>query len=159
MSDNNEMQVLVGRTEQLISALTSAILSSAEVAAERIELAAEVARVAQRMSAFAAVLESVGAQKEALAKQVPKATGAMKALLLKQIAILASQEIAVLSKVGVPEPTAIAALAAVDAPGEPAPAPVPATHKRDGRRFVRLAQGTNGTATDPTDTKESSDEN
>ncbi|MCE9561525.1 MAG: hypothetical protein K8U57_05675 [Planctomycetes bacterium] len=159
MSKNNEMQVLVGRTEQLISALTSAILSSAEVAAERIELAAEVARVEQRMSAFAAVLESVGAQKETLAKRVPKATGPMKTLLLKQIAMLATQEVAILSKAGVAEPTAVAALAAVDAPSEPAPTPVSGTHKRDGRRFVRLAQGTNGTAGDATDTKDGHHEN
>src|SRR4051794_19244385 len=88
VSQDNEMQVLVGRTEQLISAITSAILSSAEIAAERIELASNVARIQQRMSAFGAVLESVGLQKEALAKLLPTASGPTKTLLLKQIAML-----------------------------------------------------------------------
>jgi hypothetical protein len=154
VSQDNDMQVLVGRTEQLIGAITSAILSSAEVAAERIELAANVARIRQRMDAFGAVLESVGVQKEALAKQLPTATGPTKALLLKQIAMLASQEVAILARAGVPETAAVAALAAVEAPAAPAPLPS-ATHRRQGRRFLRIAHGTNG---DATDAKERADE-
>ncbi|MCE9566041.1 MAG: hypothetical protein K8U57_28815 [Planctomycetes bacterium] len=159
MSSNNDMQILVGRTEQLIAAITNAILSSAEVAAERIELAANVARIQQRMSAFGSVLETVGAQKEMLAKQLPNATGPSKTLLLKQIAMLASQEVAILSKAGVAEPTAVAALAEVEAPREPSPQSASSpTHRRDGRRFLRVAPGTkrdrNGTA----DTKEGHDE-
>jgi len=159
MSNNNDMQVLVSRTEQLIASITDAILASAEVAAERIELAANVARITQRMNAFGAVLESVGVPKEALAKQLPKATGPTKTLLLKQIAMLASQELSILSKAGVAEPTAVVALAAVEAPPEPLPASASSpTHRRDGRRFLRVAPGTkrdrNGTA----DTKEGHDE-
>jgi seryl-tRNA(Sec) selenium transferase len=150
MSNNNEMQVLVGRTELLIRAITDAILSSAEVAAERIELAANVARIQQRMSAFGAVLESVGAQKEALAKQVPNATGPTKALLLKQIAMLASQEVAILTKAGIAEPTAVAALAAVEVPTNP-------THRRDGRRFLRVAPGTKRDLNGTTEMREGHD--
>ncbi|MBA4192093.1 MAG: hypothetical protein C0467_29290, partial [Planctomycetaceae bacterium] len=85
--------------------------------------------------------------------------GPTKALLLKQIAMLASQEVAILTKAGIAEPTAVAALAAVEAPAEPAAAPASnPTHRRDGRRFLRVAPGTrrdrNGTA----DTKEGHDE-
>ncbi len=152
MSNNNDMQVLVGRTEQLIASITDAILSSAEVAAERIELAANVARVQQRMAAFGAVLESVGAQKASLAKRLPEATGPTKTLLLKQIAMLAAQEIAILAKAGVAEPTAVAALEAVEAATDLTTAP---THRRQGRRFLRVAHGTsphqNGTPTANTD--------
>jgi hypothetical protein len=163
MTQNNDIQVLVNRTEQLIAAITDAILSSAEVAAERIELAANVVRIQQRMAAFGAVLESVGVQKEALAKRLPGTTGPAKTLLLKQIAMLASQEIAILEKAGVTEQTAVAALAAVDEPAEPAPTTVPGpTHRREGRRFVRLAAGTgpegNGNSTHSADVREGHDE-
>lgn len=158
MSNNTEMQVLVGRTEQLISAISDAILSSVEVAAERLELAANVARIQQRMSAFGAVLESVGVQKEALAKQLPTASGPTKSLLLRQIAMLASQEVAILTKAGIAEPTAVAALAAVEVPAEPVSEPITSpTHRRDGRRFLRVAPGTKRDRNGSANTKEGHD--
>lgn len=62
----NDMNALVGRTEKLVTAISDAILSAAEAAAERVELAAEVARVQQRLAAFSAVVESIAAQKRVL---------------------------------------------------------------------------------------------
>jgi hypothetical protein len=66
MDNKNEMGALVTRTERLIGGLISALLATAEVAAEKVELAARVAQMQQRMTPFAAVLESVRAAKEAL---------------------------------------------------------------------------------------------
>jgi hypothetical protein len=54
------MTQLTGRAEQLMDALADAIISTAEAAAERIDLAARVAQIQQRMAAFGAVLEAVG---------------------------------------------------------------------------------------------------
>lgn len=131
----NEMEMLTQRTERLISALTDAILSTAEVAAERIELASKVAQVRQRMNAFGAVLESVGVQKLALTERLEKATGATKALLTAQIEMLTAQETAVLEKAGVAPAVAKAALTVVDE------AP---TYRREGRAFRRAELATNG---------------
>lgn len=158
MSQPNDMQALAGRAEQLIAAITDAILSSAEAAAERIELASSVARVQTRMAAFGAVLEAIVAQKAALTGRLAGAAGAAKALLARQLDILAAQELSVLARVGVPEPTARAAVAAADA--APLPPAVTPTHRREGRRFVRLAPGTgptNGVAEPPGDEKEGKD--
>src|SRR6266545_4326534 len=115
MSNTNEMQALVTRTEQLIAALTNAFITTAEVAAQRIELAAEVARVQQRMAAFSAVLESIGTQKAVLVGRLASATGSTKALIATQVSLLEAQEVEVLKKVGVPEAAARQALVAVDA--------------------------------------------
>lgn len=155
----NDMQALVGRTELLVTAISDAILSAAEAAAERVELAATVARVQQRLGAFTAVLEAVAVQKRALVERLAVADGPSKALIHRQIELLGLQEIAVLERAGVPQPAVQQALAAMDTP------PVTdasATHRRDGRRFVRLAAGTgtegHGNSTHPTDAKEGRDE-
>jgi hypothetical protein len=145
------MQALVTRTEQHIGAITEAIVSSAEVAAERIVLAAQVARVQQRMAAFSAVLEAIGVQKAALLDRLATATGPTKALVATQVSLLEAQEVEVLKKVGVPEAAARQALVAVgtasDEPG--------GTHVREGRRFRRVettsGTGRNGTHRGGTD--------
>jgi hypothetical protein len=88
MTAPNELNSLVARTEQLVSAISSAIVSAAEAAAERVELAASVARVQQRLLAFSVVLESVGTQKAALAGRLAIATGPTRALIEQQIELL-----------------------------------------------------------------------
>ncbi len=143
MSNTNEMQALVTRTEQLIAALTNAFITTAEVAAERLELAAQVARVQQRMGAFSAVLESIGVQKAVLVARLASATGSTRALIETQVSLLEAQEVEVLKRVGVPEPAARQALAAVvQAPV----ADATDTYIRDGRRFRRVAPVVNGKA-------------
>src|SRR5436305_14317890 len=106
------MEALTSRTAQLIDAISDAILASAEVAAEKIQLAAAVAGIRQRMAALGAVLEAVGEQKRVLVERLAGAAGPTKALIEQQIALLTAQEVAVLAKAGVAEPTAVAALAA-----------------------------------------------
>lgn len=134
MTQPSDMQQLSARAETLISALTNAILSTAEVAAERLALAAELARVTQRMHAFAAVLDAVGVQKAALLERQATATGPMKALLGRQVEMLTLQETAILEKVGVPQAQAALAIEMADAPAKPA-------YRRDGRRFTRETNG------------------
>lgn len=136
MPTPSDMETLTSRTTQLIDAISDAILASAEVAAEKIQLAAAVAGIRQRMTAFGAVLEAVGEQKRVLAERLAGATGPTKALIEQQIALLTAQEVAVLAKAGVAEPTAVAALAAVES--TPADGSAPA-YRRDARRFVRAA--------------------
>lgn len=124
----DDMQALSGRAEKLINALTNAILTTAEVAAEKIELASRVAQINQRMTAYAAVLEIVGAQKMALMQRRDATDGPMKALLTHQIETLTVQEIAILESSGAP---AVAARTAVETIDEP-------VYRRDGKRFVQV---------------------
>jgi hypothetical protein len=135
MSPNqpNDMQALTERTERLISALTSAFMSSAEAAAERFELAARVAQINQRAQAFFNVLEITGAQKEAITVRLANAKGAMKLLLENQLASLDAQEVAILAKLGVEPSVAKMAIAEVDQ--QPAPS-TNGTHRREGKKFV-----------------------
>jgi hypothetical protein len=137
MPTPNDMEALASRTGQLIDSICDAILTSAQVAAEKIELAATVARIRQRMAAFGAVLEAVGEQKRVLVERLAEAAGPTKALIEQQIALLTEQEVAVLTKAGVSEPTAVAALAAAEVtPSDGSP---PA-YRREGRRFVRTGR-------------------
>jgi hypothetical protein len=131
----NEMTDLTSRTERLVDALSGSILSTVEVAAERIALAAEVARVSQRMSAFSAVLEAIGAQKDALAGRLAAARGPLRALLQRQIEVLTAQEVAVLERAGAASQVARDAIEAADEP----------LYKREGSRFVALGGSANGT--------------
>ena len=129
-----DMSALVTRTEALIDALTGAILSAAEAAAEKIALAAQVARITQKMSAFSSVLEAVGAQKSVLVERLAVATGPTRAIIEEQIALLSRQESAILERAGVPNAAAREAITATDV----APHAV-ADYRRDGRRFVKVA--------------------
>lgn len=142
MSHNNDMQALVGRTERLVSAISDAILSAAEAAAERVELAAEVARVQQRLAAFGAVVEAIAAQKGVLVERLATAEGPARALLERQIEMLGMQELAVLERAGVPQAAAQHALAVADAAPARPPGSAGKTYRREGKRFVRLAPGT-----------------
>jgi hypothetical protein len=144
---HSDMNALVGRTEKLVTAISEAILSAAEAAAERVELAAEVARVQQRLAAFTAVVEAIAVQKRALVDRLVTAEGPAKALLERQIELLGLQELAVLERAGVPPVTARHALAAVDAaPALPPAGGADRTYRRDGKRFVRVAAGTDADA-------------
>jgi hypothetical protein len=140
-TSTTDITALTARAERLIDALAGSILSTAEVAAERVELAAKVAQVQQRMTAFAAVLEAVSAQKQALLGKVETATGAMRTLLQQQVEALTAQELAVLAKAGVPQPAAQQAIAAVDAGPEAGGGGK--VYMREGRRFARIG-GANG---------------
>lgn len=152
MSHSNDMQALVGRTERLVSAISDAILSAAEAAAERVELAAEVARVQQRLAAFGAVVDAIAAQKRVLVERLASAEWPARALLERQIELLGLQELAVLERAGVPQATAQHALAVADAAPTLPPGSAGRTYRREGKRFVRVATGTgtgrNGSAAD-----------
>src|SRR4051794_12937604 len=124
----DQMAELTGRTERLVSALTNALVATAETAAERIELAAAVARVNQRMAAYGAVLDAVGVQRDALLKRLETARGATRLLLQAQISMLQAQEAAVLQKCGVGQEQAAQAISAADKK----------LYVRDGGRFVPL---------------------
>src|SRR5262245_59745075 len=103
MSNESEMDGLVARAERLIGAGTGATLATTEAAAERLELASRVAQIQGRMAALAAVLQTVGAQKETLLARLEQARGPVRALLEAQLAALTAQELAVLEKAGVPQ--------------------------------------------------------
>lgn len=130
----NEMDALAGRAERMISALSDAIMRTAEVAAERIELASQVAQVRQRVAAYAAVLEAIGSQKAAIAAQLETATGPMRSLLIKQVDILGQQELSILERIGIPAETAQTAIESADA----LEARDDRKYIRDGRRFAPL---------------------
>jgi|SRR5579883_579742 len=137
----NDMNALVGRTEKLVTAISDAILSAAEAAAERVELAAEVARVQQRLAAFSAVVESIAAQKRVLVERFATVDGPAKALLERQIELLGLQELAVLERAGVPQATAQHALAATDV----VPTDNDKRYRREGKRFVQITSNTAAT--------------
>jgi hypothetical protein len=129
VDQTNDMTLLANRTERLVDSITNAILATAETAAQRIELAAQVAQVNQRMAAFGAVLEAVGAQKDTLTKRLSTATGATRLLVQRQIDVLSMQELAVLEQAGVPQQTATAALKQADERK---------LYVREGKRFLPL---------------------
>jgi hypothetical protein len=88
-----------------------------------------------RMTAFGAVLESIGAAKQPLLERHRAAGGPMKALLGYQIEALTAQELAILEKAGVEPQQARNALTAVD---------TDRLYVRDGRRFRAVEGDTNG---------------
>lgn len=142
----NDIQALAGRADQLIGALTNAFMSAAETAAERISLASDLAKVQQRMSAFAAVLECVSAQKAPLLEQIANlgdgpADRVKRQMLLTHVNILTTQELSILTRAGAPVEAAQQAITCVDTVEHQGEKP---THRRDGKRFVP-ANGTNGT--------------
>ena len=116
----------------------------AEVAAERIQAAAEVARIQTRMSAFAAVLEAVGTQKAALQAKLNKPGGAMAKLIERQIKLLTGQETAILAKLGVGPELATQAVKAADRPALQV-APETAGDDDTERITIHQKRGANGT--------------
>jgi len=141
----NEMVALTAHTEKLVNTLTAAVLATAEVAADRIELAAGVAQIQQRMAALGSVLECVSAQKQELLVRLDQVTGPMRSLLEHQVAALVTQEQAILAKAGVPQPAPQLPRASTDSGGN-APGYGQDTPRRGGNR-PRLTNGTrkNGT--------------
>jgi hypothetical protein len=128
----SDMTQLTDRAERLIDALANAIMKTAEVAAQKIELASAVAEVRQRMTAFGAVLQAVGAQKTAVQQQLVALgdnDAATRALYHHQLRLLSAQEVGILTQAGISEPQAVEAVQVTD--GTP-------THRREGKRFVRV---------------------
>lgn len=117
----NPMDAMVSRQEQLIDAWARSMMRTAEIAAERVELAAEIAAARQRMNAFGAVLESIAAQKQAVHELMTKASPAAKAMYTRNLKMLDAQEVAVLKRAGFDEAEAVKAIEAADTPA-PAPA-------------------------------------
>lgn len=125
-----QMENLVSRTEALVGAFTNAMMATAEAAAERMELAARVAQINSRMAAFSAILEGVGAQKEALLQRMEGQRGAMRAMLARQVEMLTFQETAILEKIGLAPEQAARAVEAVDQQ---------TVYRRIGSRFVPIS--------------------
>lgn len=92
---------LTANTQKLVNTLTEAILATAEVAAERIELAAAAAQVQQRMASLGDVLEGIATQKQELLSRIDQASGSVRLLLEHQVAVFAGQEQAILARAGV----------------------------------------------------------
>lgn len=138
MSEN--MHDTVARAEKLVDSITGAILSTLETAAQRIDLASQVAQARQRAEALAVVLEGASAQRMSLEARRDAAVGPMRLLLDAQVKAAQAAEVAILMRAGLSQEDAQAVFApALPAPTEAAPAeteePKP-THKREGRRFV-----------------------
>jgi hypothetical protein len=122
-----DMDQMTNRAEQLIGAIASSIMSATEAAAERVELASRVAQIQARMSAFGAVLETIGTAKAAVLEQQKVAPGPLKALYTAQLKALTAQETAILAKVGVEPEAAEAAVRDADEH--------PKLYQRSGRKF------------------------
>lgn len=126
MQNPNDVQGMTARAQRLIDAMAGAMMSAAEAAAEKVELAAEVARVSVRMEAVGSVLDVIGAQKEALIVKADEAKGALRTAYLRQVEVLSAQEVSILERLGVPTAAAQIAVAKVDGPvlleSHPAPA-------------------------------------
>ena len=133
------MSQLTGRAGQLVDALADAIISTAEAAAERLDLAARVAQIQQRMAAFGAVLESVGAQKLALMNRLedPALPDTQRQLIEQQVNLLTAQETEILKRAGATPELAHQAIEVADSDTEEHPDPL---YRRDGRRFVPVLE-------------------
>lgn len=94
----SQMDEATERMDALVGALTSAFISTAEVAAERLSLAAQVARIKQRGDAFAEILEGIDARKLELVERRKKTSPAMGRLLTAQYMELERQEEAIVLK-------------------------------------------------------------
>jgi hypothetical protein len=97
----NELEMVAGRAERLIGALTDTLVSTLGVAADRVEALARLAQLRCRMGAFWALLEGVAAQKEMLLSRLESARGPLRALLEGQIGALGRQEQMILRQAGV----------------------------------------------------------
>lgn len=122
------LEQMSSRADHLIDAIASSIISASEAAAERVELASQVARLQTRMAAFGAVLEAVGTQKEVLAGRLESAQGPMKTLIEAQINLLTEQETAILVRAGASRDQARNAVVETDEP----------LYQRRGKRFERI---------------------
>jgi uncharacterized protein YhaN len=139
------MTQLTGRAEQLVDALADAIISTAEAAAELIDLAARVAQIQQRMAAFGAVLESVGAMKHSLLTRLddPSTPDAQRRLIEQQVNLLTAQESEILKRAGATPELAHQAIESADCEKEEHPDPL---YRRDGRRFVPVIEETSASS-------------
>lgn len=99
-NEQDDIRALSNRAERLISALTEALMTAAEVAAERISLASKVVSLEQRMRAYSTVLDIIDAQRGPVLNALKNARGARRLQLEKQLQMLEEQEVEVLSKTG-----------------------------------------------------------
>lgn len=135
MSNTNDMEAMADRAERLINSLANAMTRTMEVAAQKVEQAAAVAEVRQRMSAFSAVLVAVGAQRQAVQEQIdnlPANSGALRMLYQSQLKMLAAQEIAILKQAGISDEAATQAVEDTDK----------VLYQRHGSKFVPVTNGT-----------------
>lgn len=123
-------------TRQQTETVQQVYRESQEVANESLRLAAQVVRAQQRLSAFGAVLESLGAQKAALYDRLHAAsTPAIEQMCLGLIQDLTGTELEILSQIGIPQETAVKAIGTADGKK---------LYERSGKRFVPITAGSNG---------------
>lgn len=128
--DSSSMGEVTTRVNAIVDAFVDAFLQTAATAAEKINLAAQVAQVQTRMAAFSAVLESIAAQKQVIYDRLQETSGPMQSLLNRHLELLTQQEIAVLERIGIPNDQARPTLEQADEK----------VYKRDGKRFVPLQE-------------------
>jgi len=140
---SNNISELTTRTEPLVDALAESIISTAEAAAERLDLAARVAQIQQRMNAFSAVLESVGAQKAVLLKKLdePALPKYQRMLIERQVDLLTQQECAILERAGATPAQARDTVHQLGNGDSADPDQEPNLYRREGRRFVATHPG------------------
>lgn len=116
MSDNNNVLELSDRAERLIDAIASGFMKTAQAAAERIQLASEVAIIKQKMTAYAAVLEMVELQKDSISKKIDSLpdNSPLRNLYCFQLEQLTLQELGILENAGVPVSAAETAIKQTD---------------------------------------------
>lgn len=137
-TQTNDVREMTGRAQRLIDAMAGAMMSAAEAAAEKVELAAQVARVEIQMQAVGSVLEVIGAQKDQLLTKALEAKGALRAAYLRQVDVLTAQEVGILQKIGVAPALAEEAVKAADEPK------LLESHPVRARRAAKPATSTNG---------------
>lgn len=126
MNDQNDMMEMADKSSRIIDSFCAALLNTAAVAAEKIELASNISVLRMRMEAFSGVLEIVNAAKKPLMERLEGETNpAMRLMIERQLEMLTEQEIAVLEKASVPGKVAKQLVGTVDK-----------AYRRDGRRFI-----------------------
>ncbi len=127
------------RTKQIARALADAIGSMMETAAEQLDMDARLAKIEIRMETFAAGLEVIGAQKDAIQKRMASLPKPMQALYQTQLHMLTLQEVEILEKAGAPPEKAVELLE-----HQPAGTVTVSEHRRrkPSRNGVSLENGT-----------------
>lgn len=113
-TSDSSMDAMSERAERLIGAISGALMSTAETAAMKIELAAQVAQIRQEMAARQSVLGIIADQKLALLEQVEESTGALKLAYQRQVEVLCAQEVGILKGMGIETEVAEQAVSQAD---------------------------------------------
>jgi hypothetical protein len=102
MDKPNDMTEMANRASQIVDSIASAMMSAAEVAAQKIQLASDLASMKMRLDAFGSVLDAIDAERTPLLEAMEAASGGKKAFLKRRIEMLNEQEMSVLEKASVP---------------------------------------------------------